>query len=87
MPSAKRNSSNNTPKKSAETPTKNTPKKSTTTPNKIVSNNLFNENMAANFNFLFNYARLFRQQFNSKLNISILTFQVQSRNELKVAHC
>ena len=37
MPSAKRNSSSNTPKKSAETPTKNTPKKSTTTPNKIVS--------------------------------------------------
>ena len=41
MPSAKRNSSSNTPKKSAETPTKNTPKKSTTTPNKIVSNYLF----------------------------------------------
>ena len=37
MPSAKRNSSSNTPKKSAETPTKNTPKKSTTTPNKVVS--------------------------------------------------
>jgi len=35
MPSAKRNSSSNTPKKSAETPTKNTPKKSTTTPNKV----------------------------------------------------
>ena len=54
MPSAKRNSGSNTPKKSAETPTKNTPKKSTTTPNKIVSNyNLFNENMAENY-----YARL-----------------------------
>ena len=41
MPSAKRNSSSNTPKKSAETPTKNTPKKSTTTPNKVVSNYQF----------------------------------------------
>ena len=49
MPSAKRNSSSNTPKKSAETPTKNTPKKSTTTPNKIVSNyNLFDENVTEN---------------------------------------
>ena len=48
MPSAKRNSSSNTPKKSAETPTKNTPKKSTTTPNKVVSNNLFNKNVAEN---------------------------------------
>ena len=48
MPSAKRNSSSNTPKKSAETPTKNTPKKSTTTPNKIVSTYVFNENGTEN---------------------------------------
>ena len=67
MPSAKRNSSSNTPKKSAETPTKNTPKKSTTTPNKIVSTYVFNENVAEKL-----ICTTFRQQFNSKLNIHFI---------------